>query len=35
MAKFDIYQSSTAGTTLLLDLQDELLDTLSTRVLRH
>lgn len=32
MAQFDIYRSPSSNAAYLLDLQDELLDTLSTRV---
>lgn len=32
MAKFDIFSSPSSGAAYLLDLQDELIDTLSTRV---
>ena len=32
MAKFDIYSSPSSRAAYLLDLQDELIDTLSTRV---
>ena len=32
MAKFDIYKSPSAGAAFLLDLQDDILDDLSTRV---
>lgn len=32
MAQFDIYTSPSAGAAYLLDLQDELIDMLSTRV---
>lgn len=32
MAKFDIYRSPSSSTAYLLDLQDELIDMLSTRV---
>lgn len=32
MAKFDIFDSPSRGAAFLLDLQDELIDTLSTRV---
>ncbi|MBE9487464.1 MAG: CcdB family protein [Desulfuromonadales bacterium] len=32
MAKFDIYKCSTEGVDYLLDLQDEMLENLSTRV---
>lgn len=32
MAKFDIYSSLSSSAAYLLDLQDELIDTLSTRV---
>lgn len=32
MAKFDIYSSSSASATFLIELQDEIIDDLSTRV---
>ena len=32
MAKYDIYKSVSAGSEYLLDLQDEIIDNLSTRV---
>ncbi len=32
MAKFDIYSSSSANAAFLIDLQDEIIDNLSTRV---
>ncbi|MBW6509167.1 MAG: CcdB family protein [Desulfuromonadales bacterium] len=32
MAKFDIYRSPSSSAAYLLDLQDELIDMLSTRV---
>jgi toxin CcdB len=32
MAKFDIFSSPSSGAAYLLDLQDELIDTLATRV---
>jgi toxin CcdB len=32
MAKFDIYSSPSSGAAYLLDLQDEIIDVLSTRV---
>lgn len=32
MAKFDIYSSPSSSAAYLLDLQDELIDTLTTRV---
>jgi toxin CcdB len=32
MAKFDIYSSPSSSATYLLDLQDEIIDVLSTRV---
>ena len=33
MAKYDIYSLSSASTEYLLDLQDEIIDSLSTRVM--